>query len=135
METRRWINQSQPQTLLIAVYLLYLTGAFALLFGIDLGTAYFLVRLAHLGSLGNLLRLVLVAAYAGAGYGIANERKWGYYLGVGAAAVPLIGDLAYCIQYQRSPFSLDLINLLFQVALFVLLVHPQSRSYERIWFK
>ena len=135
METRRWINQSQPQTLLIAVYLLYLTGAFALLFGIDLGTHYFLVRLAHLGSLGGLLRVALAAAYAAAGYGIANERKWGYYLGVAVAALPLIGDVALCIQYQISPFRLDLINLLFQIAMFVLLVHPQSRSYERIWFK
>ena len=45
MQTRRWLNPSLCQTLQIAVILLYLVGAFALLFGIgDYGTAYFFVR-------------------------------------------------------------------------------------------
>ena len=35
METRRWINQSQPQTLYIAVFLLYINAAFTLLFGLN----------------------------------------------------------------------------------------------------
>jgi hypothetical protein len=136
METRRWVNQSQPQTMVIAVFLLYFTAVLALLFGInDTGTAYFLVRLAHLGSLGFLLRLITAVAYGIAGFGIANERRPAYYLGIGAAAVPLIGDLALCIQYQVSPLRLDLLTLIFQVALFALLIHPQSREYQRIWFK
>ena len=119
METRRWLNQSQPQTLVIAVMLLYLDAVF----------------IALSGGIFSGLGLIIIVGSVAAGYGIANERKWGYYLGVAAAALPLIGDVALCIQYQISPFRLDLINLLFQVALFVLLVHPMSRSYERIWFK
>ena len=135
MQTRRWLNPSLAQTLQMAVILLYLVGAFALLFGInDGGTAYFLIKIARLGSISGLLRIVVAAVNVAAGYGIANERKWAYYLGVGAAAVPLVGLLGLGIQYHISPLN-DPINLLFQVALFALLIHPQSREYQRIWFK
>jgi hypothetical protein len=135
MQTRRWLNPSLCQTLQIAVILLYLVGAFALLFGIgDFGTAYFFIRILHLGSISGLLRLIVAGVNVAAGYGIANERKWAYYLGIAAAAVPLIGLLGLGIQYHISPLN-DPINLLFQVALFALLLHPQSREYQRIWFK
>src|SRR5207244_9693301 len=33
METRRWVNPSQPQTLQIAVFLLYFNAAFTAIFG------------------------------------------------------------------------------------------------------
>jgi len=29
----------------------------------------------------------------------------------------------------------DVIELMFEVALVLLLLHPQSRDYQRIWFK
>jgi hypothetical protein len=135
MQTRRWLNPSLTQTLQFAVILLYLVGAFALLFGIgDYGTAYFFIRIAHLGSVSGLLRVLVAAINVAAGYGIANERKWAYYLGIAAAAAPLIGDIGLGIQYHVSPLN-DPINLLFQVGLFALLVHPQSRDYQRVWFK
>ena len=64
MQTRRWLDPSQPQTLQIAVFLLYAQAVVTLLFG-------------------EFLVLLLVAKLAGipAGYGIANERKWAYGLG------------------------------------------------------
>jgi hypothetical protein len=31
--------------------------------------------------------------------------------------------------------QVDLLELMFEVALVVLLLHTQSREYERIWFK
>src|SRR4051812_29148211 len=134
MQTRRWLNPSLAQTLQIAVILLYITGGFGLLFGLDLGTAYFAAR-AHLTGVSGLVRLAVAGASIAAGYGIANERKWAYYLGIVLAALPLLGDLLYCIDAQVSPLRLDLINLLFQVGMFVLLIHPQSRDYQRVWFK
>ena len=32
-------------------------------------------------------------------------------------------------------FSTDILSLMFEIALVLLLLHPQSREYERIWFK
>ena len=115
MEQRRWVNQTQPQTLQIAVFLLYFNGIITLLFG-GLFAPY---------------GLVIIAGSVGAGYGIANEHKWGYYLGVGMALLPF----ALVVATRRSFLSGGIINLLFEVALVALLLHPQSRDYQRIWFK
>ena len=140
METRRWINQSQPQTLYVAVFLMYLTAGFTLLFGLnDAPYALAYIRLTKNLDTTDLLltltRLGVVAASVAAGYGISNERKWGYKLGIAVAALPLVVLLYVCIAYQVSPFDFSVISLMFNVAEFALLVHPQSREYERIWFK
>jgi len=115
MESRRWVNQTQPQTLQIGVLLLYFNGIITLLFGglfIPLGA-------------------VIIIGSIAAGYGIANERKWGYILGVAMALWPF----GLRVYYGGSLFGADLITLLFEVALVALLLHPQSRDYQRIWFK
>jgi hypothetical protein len=118
MESRRWVNQTQPQTLQIAVFLLYLTAVFAF---IDyLRFSYF-----------PLLGLAGVVGSVAGGYGIANERKWGYILGVAIAFLPF----ALRLYYGQSLLGVDIITLLFEVALIALLLHPQSRDYQRIWFK
>jgi len=116
MEQRRWVNQTQPQTLQIAVFLLYFNGIITLLFG---------------GLSVPLWGPVIIVGSIAAGYGIANEHKWGYILGVVMALLPF----ALVIATRGSPFSGGLINLLFEVALVALLLHPQSRDYQRIWFK
>ena len=115
MEQRRWVNQTQPQTLQIAVLLLYFNGIITIIFG---------------GLFAPLLALVAAGSIA-AGYGIANERKWGYILGVAMALLPF----ALIIATRSSPLSGGIINLLFEIALAALLLHPQSRDYQRIWFK
>ncbi|HZN15097.1 MAG TPA: hypothetical protein VFB78_12545 [Acidimicrobiales bacterium] len=145
METRRWINQGQPQTMQIAVFLLYFNAVFTLLLGSD-SALYVLLGIAKLGvtptdGLETLIKLVIGFGGAGAAYLIANEQKWGYRLGVVVAALPLVGVLMLMLlprmnhvpRYGLVDFSL--INLLIEGALFALLVHPQSRDYERIWFK
>jgi hypothetical protein len=114
METRRWTNPSQPQTLQIAVFLLYIDAFFALL-GFN---------------------LLIAVASAAAGFGIANEKKWGYVLGVIISVIALL-FLAQVIYYDGLSRLFDLRVLLasvFPVAQFALLVHPQSRDYQRIWF-
>jgi hypothetical protein len=117
METRRWVNPTQPQTLQIAVFFLYFTAVLQLLFG----------------GFTSAVSLVVIAVSVAGGYGIANERKWGYISGLAAAFAPFaLGLLLY-----RDVFALSggLINLIFEIALVALLLHPQSREYERIWFK
>ena len=117
MQTRRWVDPSQPQTLQMAVVLFYLHAGSALLFGqyID-----------------GVILLVIIGGVA-AGYGIANEQKWGYGLGLLVAFFPFVYRVVhYGLNYI---FSGPLLSVMFEVALVVLLLHRQSREYERIWFK
>lgn len=123
METRRWTNPTQPQTLQIAVFLLYINAVFGVLFG----EIFFLFPVG----------LLLVVAQAAGGFGIANEKKWGYWLAVGAATVGLL-PIAFAIAADGIGSILSItfiISMLFPVALFALLLHPQSRDYQRIWFR
>ena len=108
METRRWTNPSQPQTLQIAVFLLYFNAFFMVIYG----------------GLFHPLGLLLVVASVAGGFGIANEQKWGYIVGLVAAAVDVFLTLGG-----------NIINLMFAIALVALLLHPQSRDYQRIWFR
>ncbi len=117
METRRWTNPSHPQTLQIAVFLLYLNAVFGLLFGEPL-------RL-----FGLLLGLVVVVAYAAGGFGVANDQNWGY--GVALAVAVIV--VAVSLVRFRLDFGL-ILDLMFDVVLLALLLHPQSRDYQRIWF-
>jgi hypothetical protein len=113
-EARKWFDSSQPQTLQGAVMLCYITAAFgllAILFSSFVG--------------------VVPLALGAAGFGIANEKKWGYGLGVALAALVVLVDVVALLYGALA----ILINLLFAVVLFALLVHPQSREYKRIWFK
>jgi hypothetical protein len=111
METRRWTNPSQPQTLQIAVFLLYINAFFAFL-GLS------------------PLSLLYAAGDVGAGFGIANEHKWGYGLGLLMAFLPLVTT----ILYGGALIGTGLVTLAFEIALVALLLHPQSRDYQRIWF-
>ena len=132
MQTRRWINQGQPQTLQIAVFLLYIRSAFALFFGLDPSTGI-LAGSSH--TMFQFLRVFVIAGGVAGAYGIANEKKWGYYLGVAVAGVALLGRLYVGVRYHVSPLSYDAVGFLFDVALAALLLHNQTREYTRIWFK
>ncbi|MPY94832.1 MAG: hypothetical protein GEV08_17745 [Acidimicrobiia bacterium] len=132
METRRWTNPSQPQTLQIAVFLLYLNAAFGLL--LRQWTPYY--ELARwVPALGDVAGVLSYVGMAIAGFGIANEKRWGYRLGVvltsGAVVLLLvaIGDLSNLLVVG------NLVFLLFTGALAALLLHPMSRDYQRVWFK
>jgi hypothetical protein len=114
VETQRWINQRHPQTLLFATYLLYFDAFFGLL--------------ALLGSV-DPIRVALAVGSAAAGYGIANDRKWGYWLGIGVSVLSLL--------YLIAAFGLmgNPLGLMFGIAQVALLVHPMSRDYQKVWFK
>jgi hypothetical protein len=112
---RKWVDQTQPQTLQAAVVLSYFNAA--------LGVLFFLV----FGAGVSLLLLVLGFA----AYWVANERRWGYRLAVVAAIGYVVLQLiAFFVIHGFS----GLLNLIFAGVLVGLLLHPQSREYERIWF-
>jgi len=113
----RWFNQSLPQTLQIATMLLYFNAVLLLLNGAFFGVFLF-----------------LIAGFVAGGFGIANEKKWGYIVAIVAAAVQVLIILTLGIGQIFGNIGL-LLDFMFDVALFLLLVHPMSREYQRIWFK
>lgn len=131
MQSRRWLNQSQPQTLVIACFLLYINAAFGVLNLLSAGGISFTGLSSFYLVLALAYYVITIGGGIGAGYGIANERKWGYLLGLGTAFSPFVLAL---IIYHR-PLAGGLINIIFEIALVALLLHPQSREYEKIWFK
>ena len=114
-EPRRWFDTSQPQTLQGATMLCYIIAAFGLL-SILFGAYPGLISLAT----------------GVAGFGVANERRWGYWLGIVLAGLTAL--LYLLILVTLHEFSIT-ISLLFTVVLLALFLHPQSREYQRIWFK
>jgi hypothetical protein len=122
MESRRWFNHSQPQTLQIAVWLLY----FNAIGGLLLGSIYI--------TLGVFLGLAALVGCGAAAFGIANEQRWGYLLGVAMAILQVLLIVA-AVGVMGLFRGVALISFLFAVALVALLLHPMSRDYQRIWFK
>ncbi len=59
---------------------------------------------------------------------MTKEKKWGYWLGVAMAAL----WVAFLVLYFT--FGV-IISVLFYIALLALLLHPQSRSYRKVWFR
>jgi len=110
METRRWVNRYQPQTLVSGTVLLYLEGLFNL------------VR-------GDEVLLALGVVMFPAAYLIANDKRIGWRLGLATASLAVIVRI---LRYGIS--TVGLISLLFPVALVALLAHPASREHQRIWF-
>jgi hypothetical protein len=115
MDRRKWFDSSQPQTLQISVILLYINAVFAVIYALS-------------GAV--ILLPMLLGGFAA--YGIANERRIGYIGAIILSGLFAALSVVYFVAY--GGFS-TLINLVFAVALFVALIHPMSRSYERIWFK
>ena len=110
------MNPHQPQTLYMGVILCYVQAVLALL------------SLSILSPLG----LLITAGLAGGAFGIANEKKWGYLLAVATAVFQVLLLVALGPGLNNVHV---LIELGFDVLLVVLLAHPMSRSYQRIWFK
>jgi hypothetical protein len=115
-DDRRWFDSSQPQTLQGAVMLCYLTAVFALVA---------ILRGFYPGY------EIIPLALGVAGYGVANEKKWGYRFGVILAGLNL---LEYLYLVFRGAFGF-FFTLLFAIVLMGLFAHSQSREYERIWFR
>jgi len=105
---QRFFDPSQPQTLQIATVLLYIDAFFTL-----------------------LVSLPFAVVFAASGYGMANGKKWGYMLALSMAGLRL-----FLLLFGKSMTEAlsNPIGLMFAIALVALLVHPQSREYQKIWY-
>lgn len=103
------------------MFLLYLDAVFGLFFG----------------ALFNVIGLILLVGSALAALGIANEHRWGYWLGVAMAAVGLAPFVYFALADGITHvISLPvLFDLVLPVVLAVALAHPQSRDYQRAFFR
>ncbi|UDY36017.1 hypothetical protein [Dermatobacter hominis] len=135
LSERRWYNPRLPQTLVVSQWLLYFDAFWALLAVLTGGI---------LGSvLGAVLLLGSLAACVYGAYGIANELKLGYQVALLAAFLPFIIRIIAVIQAgvpiaDHIGFILvpgGIINAIFVYALVALLLHQQSREYQRVWFR
>jgi hypothetical protein len=123
-DMRRWVDPSQPQTLQFACWLLYANAIVGFLLG---GSAFLLA--------GPLIGLLGLAGCILAGYGIANEKRFGYFLAVTLAGIEALLYIVAAGGIIHAISSAWLLPLAFAIALVALLLHPQSRDYQRIWFK
>ena len=111
--------------------LAYLRGASIVLFGNDY---YRVMPYDLLGSFASRVSpLLLLIALIGGGLGIANEKKLGFRCAIAAALYSVIATLWIIVRYDVGLLGL-LLRLMFDLVLVVLLLHPQSKEYRRIWF-
>lgn len=138
LDTRKWFDRTQPQTLQIATWLLYINAFFGLVDMIDTSGWLGVARNQH-GGIGLLVGIAIIAAYIAGGFLMANERKAGYVLAIVAAFSPFF--LRFWLLSGTNASMMDkvtggrIISFIFEVALCALLLHPQSRSHQRIWFR
>ena len=131
MNNLRWLNPTQPQTLYSAVILAYFRGVSIVLFG---SVYYRALPYDILGSFASrIFPLLLLVALVGGGLGIANEKKYGFRLALSAAIYSVVATLWIGTQYSVELLGF-LLRLMFDIVLLVLLLHPQSKEYRRIWF-
>jgi hypothetical protein len=138
---RRFWNPSLPQTLIVSAFLLYANIIPALLFRAGNGGIFAAMLIGlHVGfdlavNLGNILSIAFVAGSVAAAYLIVNEKRNGWKLGIAVAAAPLVADVIAVVTGTIGLSAIIDVGLLFDIALFVALVHPQSREHQRIWFR
>ena len=134
MNQRVWINNRQPQTLYIAQVMLYIRGALGILFG----PLALVGRVELFGSEALATAWILITTFGAVGgaFGIANEYKWGYRLALAAAAAPFVIRLQVLIDDGLvNALSYNPIGLVFDIAILGALLHEQSASYQRIYFR
>ena len=90
-------------------------------------TAAFGVLALILGSAPSIVAVLLGVG----GFGVANEKRWGYWLAVAVAVLNVLVLVAAVF----VGYGLAVLSLLFAVVLVALLLHPHSREYQRIWFR
>ena len=139
LDFKKWFDRMLPQTLQIALWLLYIDGAFAILNYLDRADVYGVWR--YYGGVGGILAPLACLSFVAGGFLIANGRKVGWYLGIAASFSPFLLRALYKFQYADGlPVSWvftqqNYISFLFEVALIAVLVHPMSRSYAARWLR
>ncbi len=119
----------QPQTLQIATWLLYINGFFAFANFVDSRMELGYIR--RFFTFGPVYGLAVIAVHILGGLLMANERKIGYKIAVVASFTPFVSNL---IVY-RSLIGVSFLGSIFDIALIALLLHTQSRSHQKVWFR
>ncbi|MFM8529955.1 MAG: hypothetical protein ACKOD2_09830 [Ilumatobacteraceae bacterium] len=139
LNPRKWFDRFQPQTLQIATWLLYLNGLFAFVGLLDESDWIGYAR-ATKGGLGFVVGVAVVSAYVLGGFLMANDRRIGWRLALVGAFSPFV--LRFWILSDFPNIGLwdkitgnNTISFIFDVALCALLLHPQSREHQRIWYR
>jgi hypothetical protein len=123
METRRAVNPAMPASLVWAQVALYVGAAYAVARGLAEP------RFPAWEILIGLWQLL-------AAYGIANERRWGWRLGMAAAVasvLPALGQLARSPVLVLRPDFVVLIAIPFFTV--CALGEPSARDFTRAWFR
>lgn len=121
METRRFLNPSHPQALQSATFLLYFNAVF--------GIIGFLVSRDPIHSTFEVISILGGLA----GYGIANDKTWGYYGGLVTGILRAL--YAILLVWSYGPGLSAILGVVFPLLVVYLLLHQTSRDYKRIWFK
>ena len=123
METRRGINGSQPTCLVWAQLLLYLGTVYAVGHGLAQN------RFPAWELLIGLWALL-------AAYGIANEARWGWRMGLVVAVAAVLPPLAQVVRVPELALHPDvLVLLVVPVATLLCLGEASARDYQRAWFR
>ncbi len=125
MDLSKWFIRNQPQTLRLAQGLLYMNAAWGLIGALSGGIS--------------LLGFLIVAGEIGGAYGIANSRKVGYRVAIGAAIVSFFFEalLAVVIAgFLLRGYGINVaITLVIEIGLLAALFHSQTREYVKVWFE
>lgn len=138
LDVRKWFDRMQPQTLQIATWLLYLNGFFAIVGFLGSEDWIGIARVSK-GLLGSLAGLVVIACFVLGGFLMANDRRLGYRLALVGAFSPFIlriwvlWDVTWVSTFDKITGN-NFISFVFDVALCALLLHPQSREHQRLWY-
>ena len=138
LDPRTWFDRMQPQTLQIAMWLLYLNGFFAFVAFLDKSDWIGVARVSK-GALGLVVGLLVVVSYIGGGFLMANGRRIGYYFALFAAFSPFLLRLWILSPYSELGLldkltGQDTFGVIFEIALCALLLHPHSREHQRVWY-
>lgn len=128
-----------PQTLSIATFLLYIDGVFAFLGFLDGNSVEGYLR--RDGGVLALLTFAFILCYPLGGFLMANGKLLGWYVSIAASFSPF----AIRAMFRLGPGDMypwrevltggSLVNLMFEVALCALLLHPMSSSHARRWLR
>lgn len=138
LDFKKWFDRFQPQTLQIATWLLYLNAFFALVDWLGRTSWIGLARYKD-GTLGSLMGLAIIVAYVAGAFLMANDRRLGWRIAVVAAFSPFL--LRFWVLRDVFATLWDkltggrVISVMFEVALCALLLHPQSREHQRVWYR
>lgn len=139
LDHRRWFDRMFPQTLSIAVMLLYVNGALGLLHYLDENDIFGAWK--RQGGIGALLALVAVALFPLGGFLMANGKLLGWYVAIAASFSPFALRLLWKftvydgLTWRIVVIGDTFVSFAFEAALCALLLHPMSRSHALRWMR